>query len=118
MGDWSQGYAFERTVKMPMPGLIRVGIDNRWLASVDIVEMVSMISGVIAPIVMMPAVAVQLMSIVVSMDMRMISTLMAMIDHGTQRNLHLVSMTGNESARTDDAHLLSGTQFRRLTRHL
>jgi hypothetical protein len=91
IADWGKWNAFERSVKVPMSRLIRICIEDCRPASVSVVKMLSVTVAVITPgmSTFAWAMRVRLISMMVAMYMRMIATLMAMVDHGTKGNLLL-----------------------------
>ena len=79
---------------MPVTKPIRIAIKDCWLTSIYVVDVVSMtVAIMIMPmmLVMAKVMGMRLASIVATMDVRMIPSLMVMMDHGTKRNLHLMS---------------------------
>ena len=94
IGERRKRDAFERAVKVPVTKIMRIAVDECRSLPICVVDVVPM-TATIAILTVMPVVAVvigmRLAHIVTAMYVRMISSLVAMIDHGSERNLHLTS---------------------------
>jgi hypothetical protein len=77
--------------------LICICVEDSWLMPVYVVDMMmSVMITFIVPVAIMVAVVTRVrpMSILLWVGVRMISALMAMVEHGFKCSLHLVSMVG------------------------